>query len=278
MPPVTDAMPDLKRDLRFIPVRNDNPRKLTKDQVRQYNEKGFIFPLDVFSPDEIAVHREYFNQLMDKALKAGWNSYSINCWQTFCPGLYDLTMEPRILDYVQDLLGPDLICWATHYFCKMPGEDRQVSFHQDASYWPLTPSKVVTVWLAIDDADAENGAMQLIPRSHLSGQIAFEKSAQEERNVLSQTVLSPERYGDPPVAVELKAGQVSLHSDLLLHGSDPNRSNRRRCGLTLRYLSPDVRAYRDWNRMGIICRGADPGGHWFHNPRPTEDRIPEKKK
>ena len=277
MPPIIDAMPELDRRLEFVPLPNDHPSKLTREQVRQYNEKGFIFPLDVFSADEIAVHRAYFDRLMDKALKAGWNSYSINCWHNYCPGLYDLTMAPRILDCVQDLLGPDLICWATHYFCKMPGDEKTVSWHQDASYWPLTPSKVVTVWLALDDADVENGAMRVIPGSHRHGQIAFERSDAEERNVLSQTVHDAERYGDPPVSFVLKAGQVSLHSDLLLHGSEPNPSSRRRCGLTLRYLSPDVRAYRDWNRMGIICRGADPSGHWFHNPRPSEDRIPEKR-
>ena len=75
------------------------------------------------------------------------------------PAIYALINEDRILDYVQDLLGETLICWATHYFCKLPGEKQQVSWHQDASYWPLSPSKTVTVWLAIDDASVENGAM-----------------------------------------------------------------------------------------------------------------------
>jgi ectoine hydroxylase-related dioxygenase (phytanoyl-CoA dioxygenase family) len=269
-------MPELKRTLRFFPVENSNPAKLTKEQIQQFNKKGYIFPLDVFSEDEIAVHREYFNQLMEKTMKAGWNSYSINGWHTRCPGIYDLALESRILDYVQDLLGENLICWATHYFCKTPGDGKRVSWHQDASYWPLTPSKTVTVWLAIDDADEENGAMRVIPRSHLHGQIAFERSAAEENNVLNQSVHDPEQYGDPPVAFVMKAGQMSLHSDLLLHGSEPNLSNRRRCGLTLRFVSPDVRALNNWNRNAIIARGSDPNGHWMHNPRPTVDDIPKK--
>lgn len=270
------AFPDLQRELRFIPVQNPAPRCLTTAQIEQYNRRGYILPLDIFSPAEMVVHRAYFDQLMAKAEAQGWNSYSINGWQTYCPGIYDLVTNARILDYVQDLLGETLICWATHYFCKLPGDGKRVSWHQDASYWPLTPSKTVTVWLAIDDTDRENGAMEVIPGSHLHGQIDFERSTVAENNVLNQSVRTPESYGDAPVAFELKAGQMSLHADLLLHGSEPNLSTRRRCGLTLRFVSPDVRELKGWRRNSIIARGSDPSGHWPHNPRPQQDRIPAR--
>jgi hypothetical protein len=72
----------------------------------------------------------------------------------------------------------------------------------------------------------------------------------------------------------MRAGQISLHTDLLLHGSEPNLSSRRRCGLTMRYVPPDVRAHKGWNRNAIICRGGDPGGHWPQNARPDGDEIP----
>lgn len=271
--PITDAMPELKRELRFFPVENDIPSTLTEKQIQQFNENGYICPLDVFSDDEISKHREYFNQLMDKVLAEGGNSYSINGWHTRSAGIHDLVTDGRISDYVQDLLGKDLICWGTHYFCKLPGEEKQVSWHQDASYWPLSPSKTVTVWLAIDDASVENGAMTVIPKSHLHGQIAFERSTAEEKNVLGQTVIDPEQYGGSPVPFEMKAGQLSLHSDLLLHGSEPNTSDRRRCGLTMRFVPPEVKAANNWNQRAIITRGDDPSGHWVHNPRPTEDSI-----
>ena len=129
---------------------------------------------------------------------------------------------------------------------------------------------------AIDDSDLGNGAMQVIPGSHLNAQVAFRDSADDERNVLNQTVENPEQHGDPPVALELKAGQISLHSDWILHGSEPNESNRRRCGLAMRYLSKDVRAYNGWNENSIICRGSEPTGHWVHHPRPHGELIPVK--
>lgn len=271
---MNNAMPELERDLRFHPVENPSPRTLTSAQIDQFNELGYVFPIDVFDTAEIAAHRAYFDDLMVQAEARGWTSYSINGWHRHCGGIWDLVNEPRILDCVQDLLGEDLVCWGTHYFAKMPNDGKRVSWHQDASYWPLTPSRTVTVWLAIDDADESNAAMQLIPRSHVHGQIDFEKSEAEEANVLNQTVTDPLDYGDTPVSVNLQAGQMSLHTDLLLHGSDVNRSDRRRCGLTMRFVPPDVRAYRGWNLRAIVCRGRDPESHWVHHPRPSFDRIP----
>jgi chlorinating enzyme len=214
---------------------------------------------------------------MARAAAKGWSAYSINGWHLRSETQYDLITEPRILNYLQDLLGETLICWGTHYFCKLPGDTKRVSWHQDASYWPLTPSKTVTVWLAIDDVDVENGAMQVVPRSHLHGQIAFEQSKPEEDNVLYQTVPDVSPWGDAPVPMVMRAGQISLHSDLLVHGSEPNPSTRRRCGLTMRFVPADVRALTGWNKQAVIARGSDPSGHWPNNPRPVGDTIPEKK-
>jgi non-haem Fe2+, alpha-ketoglutarate-dependent halogenase len=277
MSQIMDAHPDIVRNLAFYPIENTNSKYLTRAQIEQYNALGYVFPLDVFSSAEAEANRVYFDDLMAKAEQKGHNSYSINGWQKYCAGIYDLVVEPRILDYVQDLLGENLICWGTHYFCKMPGDEKQVNWHQDASYWPLTPSKTVTVWLAIDDADVENGAMEVIPKSHLHGQIPFEKSTAEDKNVLNQSVRDLSTFDDVPVAFEMKAGQISLHTDLLLHGSKPNLSDRRRCGLTMRFVPPDVRALKDWNRNATICRGQDAEGHWIHHERPVGDTIPERK-
>ena len=272
----SNAFPELERDLRFYEVENRAPRMLRSEQIDQYNKMGFVFPLDVFSDHEAQTHRDYFDDLMQRAESLGWGNYSINGWHRQCRGIHDLVTERRILDYVQDLLGEDLICWGTHYFCKLPGEGKRVSWHQDASYWPLTPSKTVTVWLAIDDADEENGAMEVIPGSHRHGQVDFEQSSVEENNVLGQSVHDARQYGGEPVALAMKAGQISLHTDLLLHGSEPNTSSRRRCGLTMRFVPPEVKAYKGWNQnSAVVCRGSDSSGHWVHHPRPEGEAIPE---
>lgn len=259
----------LARDLHFFPVSTRPTNRLSTQQIQCYNENGYLTGLRVLSPEQARSARERSDILLERFIRQGKGSYAIDRYQDRLATIWDLATTAAILDLVEDLVGPNIICWATHYFCKLPGDPKGVAWHQDCSYWPLTPSKTVTVWLAIDDVDRDNGCMRVIPRSHLQGHLKFRESDPAEQNVLSQTIEGAERFGAPQ-DIELKAGEVSLHSDLLIHGSLPNLSKRRRCGLTLRYCPPDVRAYWDWNKASIICRGSDPTGHWANVPRPSE--------
>lgn len=268
--PRTDELSGIERDLRFHPATVTDPRTLTPEQVAAFNREGYLKPLRIFDAAEATELRAYFDRLLDRTLAAGGTSYSISTAHLRYGRVYDLLRHPRIVAVVRDLLGDDVIGWGSHFFCKMPGDGKRVSWHQDASYWPLTPSKVVTVWLAIDDADVENACMRYIPRTHRLGHLTYTLTEDDDSNVLNQTVEGAERLGNP-VDVELKAGEASLHSDLLLHGSEANRSERRRCGLTLRYCPADVRAGLGWNAKGVVVSGRDAGGHWANPPRPEEE-------
>lgn len=264
------------RDLSFAPVQNSAPQKLTQQQIADYNELGYIKPLDVFNELESIRNRAYFDWILASLIAAqdGRDPYSVNGYHLRCRGLFDIARDPCILDYVQDLIGPDIICWGTHFFCKMPGDPKIVPWHQDASYWPFTPSRTVTVWLAIDDATIENAAMKFIPRTHNRGHLKWSETRQAA--VLNQEIEDIESYGNP-VYDELKAGQISLHADMLAHGSDANQSSRRRCGLTIRYCPPLVRAVEGsgWNAQSFIARGEDVSGHWSNGAVPVgEDFSP----
>ena len=149
---------------------------------------GYLFPIDIFLPGEIAEIRAYIDDLLAGALAAGWNSYEVVNWHKSCRGIWDIVTEPRIIDVVADLLGDSVILRHSHLFAKLPGDAKRVAWHQDASYWPLSPSRVVTAWLAIDDVDVDNSAMQVIPRSHHHAQLAFRDSTTAENSVLVQTV------------------------------------------------------------------------------------------
>lgn len=260
MIPTHEELAELDRELRFFPVENDSPGVLTPEQVAAYNRDGFLMPFDIFDDSEARQHRELFDQLLEQELARGGDAYSISSAHLRYDSVRRLLTEPRIVRLVTDLLGPDVIGWGSHYFCKLAGDEKMVAWHQDASYWPLTPSKTVTVWLAIDDADEENACMRFLAGSHREGAIEWRSSDDGEQNVLNQTVDDVARFGEPAPAV-LRAGQISMHSDLLLHGSDANRSTRRRCGLTLRYCSADVRAHLGWSRKGVLVAGRAPG-HW----------------
>lgn len=265
--PTEDELKAIGRDLRFHPTHNDQPRALTKQQIEHFNQSGFVAPLDVYASDEIREIRNYFDDLLQRVVAAGGNSYSISSAHLRYGPVYDILTNRKIVDYVSDLLGENVIAWGSHFFCKMPRDGKAVAWHQDASYWPLTPSKAVTVWLAIDDADIENACMKFIAGSHHFGHLTYRESSPADHNVLNQSIDNPEQYGEV-VVDELKAGQVSIHSDLLLHGSEANDSDRRRCGLTLRYCAADVHAALGWNEKGVQVRGQDTKGHWSNNPRP----------
>ena len=266
--PPSAELDQVERDLQFYPTVNPKPQVLTADEIARYNRDGYLKPFRIFDPDEIAAIRAYFDDLLQRVMQTGGNSYSISTAHLKYGPVYDLLANPRIVAYVADLLGDNVVGWGSHFFCKMPHDGKRVAWHQDASYWPLSKAKTVTVWLAIDDADVGNGCMRFLAGSHHYGHLTFRPSTPEEHNVLDQTVEHAEQYGTP-VEVELRAGEMSMHSDLLLHGSEANESDRRRCGLTLRYSAAEVRAGLDWNKKGVILRGTDPTGHWADPQRPT---------
>ncbi len=265
--PTEEELAAIGRDLRFHRVDNQSPKVLSADQIADYNERGYLAPLDVFSGEEIRSIRSYFDELLEQVSQSGGDSYSISSAHLKYGPVFDILTDARIVDYVADLLGDQVIAWGSHFFCKLPHDGKAVAWHQDSSYWPLSPSKALTVWLAIDDADRENACMKFVSGSHHHGHMTYRPSNPDEHNVLNQTIENPEEFGEI-VYDELRAGQISMHSDLLLHGSEANDSNRRRCGLTLRYCSADVRAELGWNEKGVAVRGQDPSGHWHNNPRP----------
>jgi len=265
-----EELAKIPRDLNFYPVENPAPAVLTPDQIAQFNREGFIKGIRVYTDAEIADIRAYFDRLLEQVVAAGGDSYSISSAHLRHGRVWDILTHARIVACVRDLLGPNVVGWGSHFFCKMPHDGKSVAWHQDSSYWPLTPSKAVTVWLAIDDADVENACMRFVSGSHHFGAMTFRPSDPAEHNVLNQTIENVEQFG-AFVDDCLKAGEISLHSDLLLHGSEANASDRRRCGLTLRYAPADVRAHMGWNQKGVWVSGSDPDGHWTNRARPSED-------
>lgn len=237
--PKPDELAQLDRRLKFHPSTVTNPLALTREQVAAYNRDGYVKGIRIFSDEEITACRRFLDDILARTLSSGGNSYSIISAHVKYGAVYDLMKHPRIVAYVNDILGEDLIGWGAHYFCKLPGDGKIVSWHQDASFWPLSPSKTCTVWLAIDDADRGNACMRFIAGSHHLGHLTY---------------------------------RLSEDTDLLLHGSDKNTSDRRRCGLALRYCSAEVRSDErfGWHKEGVIVSGTDPSGHWSNPPRPIQ--------
>jgi non-heme Fe2+,alpha-ketoglutarate-dependent halogenase len=268
--PDRQSIATVQREIDFFPTDNPSPSALTAAEIKSWNRDGYLGPLDVYDQDTIDDTRGYFDRLLADAIAQGGDSYSISSAHLKHARVWDMLTHPRIVAYVRDLLGEDVVGWGSHFFCKMPGDGKRVDWHQDCSYWPLTPTKAVTVWLAVDDADQENGCMEVYAGSHTCGLIDFDVSDSDSDNVLDQSVKNPQRYGRLQ-QTPLRAGQISIHSDLLLHGSAPNNSDRRRCGLTLRYCPADVLAYLGWSQKGVVVCGAADTKLWPGATRPETE-------
>jgi ectoine hydroxylase-related dioxygenase (phytanoyl-CoA dioxygenase family) len=195
--------------------------------------------------------------------------------------VWELATHPRILASLEAVMGPDILLLATHFFCKYPepgnaaaeSAEKFVAWHQDVTYWGLEPPYAVTAWYAVDDSDAVNGCMRAIPGTHAAGIREHGKSGRSG-NLLSINQEVPVTKAEEARAMDmpLRAGQISLHHGALIHGSNPNRSDRRRCGLTLRYIPASVRqtAGNSYGKRyaAILVRGEDRYQHFESRERP----------
>ena len=239
---------------------------LTPEQRQHFQTEGFLSGLDVCDAKEAGRVRDAFDRLEQREGKEhceiGLQGRHIDV-----EFIWQLAARRHILDCIEALMGPDILVLSTHFFCKYPAATSKfVAWHQDVTYWGLEPPFALTAWYAVDDSDVENGCMRVIPGSHQHGIVEHGKSS-SPGNLLSinqsiETNVEQERAVD----LVLKAGQMSIHHGLLVHGSNPNLSSRRRCGLTIRYCPPHVRPVqansinKPW--PAVLARGRDPFGHF----------------
>ena len=149
----------------------------------------------------------------------------------------ELCRHPRVLDAVEAILGPDLILIMSHLIVKRPADGLPVAWHQDNTYWhSVQGTDVCTVWLAIDDADSDNGCMNVIPCTQ-ADHPNLEKISTGGEDLLGTTVAVSQLQAGQAVAIELKAGDLSIHDSFIIHGSEANQSGRRRAGYTMRYAN-----------------------------------------
>ena len=238
---------------------SDNVRRLTNKEKQQYSEQGYVKNLPVFSYNGALELQGLFEELSSR-LPSDVDINKTNMWHKASKKFHDLCRTPEILDYVEDILGPNFVQWGGQFFHKEPKSGSVVPWHQDAQYWPLKPANAVTVWLAVYDTDKENGAMKVVSGSHKKGSNGFKHHTNNASHlVLDQEVSEDQIDQDNIVYMDLKAGEISLHNDALLHGSDPNNSDRRRCGITMRFSPTNVKGdLNEWPFFETqLARGVD---------------------
>ncbi|BBK39509.1 non-ribosomal peptide synthase [Allostella sp. ATCC 35155] len=236
-----------------------------------YRERGYSAPIPVMPQDEAlgwrrrmeaseaAIGRPLTREERTKPhLLFGWAA--------------ELARHPAILDRVEPLIGPDILCWETVLFTKEPGGPEYISWHQDLTYWGLEPGdQVVTAWLALSPSTVESGCMRVVPGSHRLD-LAPHRDTWNPDNLLSrgQEIAVEVRDGEWADIV-LQPGEMSLHHVNIVHGSDRNRSDDRRIGFAARYFATAVRQKSPRRDSAFLVRGQDRHGHFDLEPEPAQD-------
>lgn len=233
------------------------PPGLSRTEQREFAERGFLFPLPVLDPAEVAEHgarMRSFGAARGGSLPPAFNLKP----HLLFPALWDLVHDARILGPVADLLGPDILCWASSFFDKDPGSAEHVAWHQDATYWGLARPDAVTAWVAFTSSDRENGCLQVIPGSHRS-QLRHVDSGDAANMLAGRETIGEAFDRSGAVAIELRPGEMSLHHLMLVHGSAVNRSDRRRSGFAIRYVAAATPQVREPRGTATLVRGRDHG-------------------
>ena len=249
------------------------PKILSQAQIDQFWRDGCVFPVRVMPEAEaLEIRRrlETFESENGGPLKGALRhkSHLLFTW------LGDLVRNNRIVDAIEDLYGPNLLCWTTNFFIKEADNPAFVSWHQDSTYWGLDKPDVVTAWVALTPSNKANGAMKFIPGSHTRDQIPHRDTFAKNNLLTRGQEVAVEVDESKAVAITLEPGEISLHHVRLVHGSPPNPSQDRRIGFAIRYI-PTTVAQIAGEDSATLVRGVDTHRHFELEPRPTRDMDPE---
>ncbi|HZG78488.1 MAG TPA: phytanoyl-CoA dioxygenase family protein [Paenibacillus sp.] len=235
---------------------------LTSEDVRFYRENGYVLhKKQLFSPAKMKALSDIFEEQWE-AVGRKLNS-ELDTPHFRDERLLDFLLADEVLDLVEPLIGPNIGLWSSHFICKEPLIGKQTPWHEDSAYWNgrLTRfDKIVTVWLAIDRSNQENGCMRVIPGTHLNGFSEYE-AVDASENIFPTEIKSIDKSN--AVYFELEPGECSLHDSRIIHGAEANKSPNRRCGYTMRYFSTEARVIPEKN-PGFkvwLARGKDVAGN-----------------
>lgn len=246
------------------PTRVDRPA---------YERDGYLAPVAALSANEAQALRQRFEDL--QAAEGGQISASTRKKpHLLLPWLADLVRDPRIVGPVQDLLGPDVLCWSSIFFAKQPDARSFVAWHQDATYWGLSSADVVTAWVAFTPSTPENGCLRVVPGTHKIEHLPH-RDRDDAANLLSRgQEIAVDVDEAAAVDLVLSPGEMSLHHVRLVHGSEPNRSAGPRIGYAIRYIAGHVRQLTPLRDSATLVAGRDLG-HFDLEPAPASAFHPD---
>lgn len=243
---------------------------LTKRQLAEYEELGFLHSISILSKDEV----EYYRTQVEKTCQAiGGRATRLDGLHLFFRWAWELSTHPRLLDCLEQLLGPNIVLKSTRLFYKYGGSASYVGWHQDGITETLEDGRAPAVWLGLTAATVENGCLRVVPHSHRHGLLQHsskpdlkplpgaDTSAQGQswtQGELSGRIASVPTNLETPFDLVMRPGQMSIHHPVILHGSNPNLSTEPRIGLSASYSTPEL--YH--GPSAVVCRGDSSREHY----------------
>jgi len=243
--------------------------RLPEAAIAHYREHGYYAPIRVLSAAEAGNVRRRLeaHETAHGPLKGSMRhkSHLLFTW------LDGLIRHPAILDAVEGVIGPDILCWSSTFFIKEAHDAGFVSWHQDSTYWGLDPADIVTAWVALSESTAENGAMRVIPDTQKLEQVVHRDTFDPNNLLTRGQEIAVEVDESKAAMLSLQPGEMSLHHVRLIHGSDPNPSEKRRIGFAIRYLPTNVRQVVGTRDSATLVRGVDNFGNFEPEYAPDRD-------
>ena len=250
------------------------PKLLSADAIAQFAEEGYYSPLRILDEEQVASYRaqlESFEKKQGTPVGGAQRSKS----HLLFKWVDELMRHKQILDAVEDLIGPDILCWNTFFWIKEAGSQTFVSWHQDLRYWGLDTNDLITAWLALSPATLESGCMRVLPGSHKNELLPHSDEYKQDNLLTRGQEIAVQVDENKTVDMPLQSGEMSLHNVRLAHASGPNETSDRRIGLSLHYMPTCARQIVGaWDSAALV-RGEDRFGHFAPAPRPTRDFDPE---
>jgi ectoine hydroxylase-related dioxygenase (phytanoyl-CoA dioxygenase family) len=248
-------------------------KSLNASQVAHYRQNGFLSPVNALSTEEAREARAHVEAV--EAQHGGqWPRHQGLKSHLIYTFLDRIVHHPKILDAVEDILGPDILCWSSRWFIKDKQDGGFVSWHQDVPYWGIDVGEnIVTAWVAISPATHGNGCMKVIPGSHRS--LVPHREGVSNNLLLRGQEVAVTVDESQAVYMALEAGQMSLHHGLMFHGSEESQVDGRRIGFAIRYIPTRVKPLDGLPRDSVqLARGVDRYRHFNHEARPLRDLDP----
>jgi ectoine hydroxylase-related dioxygenase (phytanoyl-CoA dioxygenase family) len=231
------------------------PRRLSESQLKQYRREGLVFPVPVLSSTLAQSYRAACDEL-ETYLGGKPRTIEVRQMHLHFAWALELATQPAILDAAEDVLGPDLLIWATELFAKHPHDPTvTIGWHRDQPYLGMAGGSSATAWVALSESTAANGCMRALPRS------ADPATARAVSGCGAREASSADWDAMAMLDVTLRAGEMSLHAADVVHGSRPNQSAAKRVGFAIRFVTPDARPMHGRPPV-VVARGRDRFGHF----------------